>query len=102
MPMAGESSKVHSALWQMHHLLQVRRPERMDHFVRFVMESGCLADYRVGFIIMRRHRVVKGVKIVVTAACNRRYFLPKPRAHYLVTSGMQKYIDGGWAVQDLI
>ncbi len=101
MPAAQRVTRLYTALRQMDYLIQIRRPERMDHFVRFVMESGCLADYRVGFIIVRRHQIVKGVKIIVTAACNKRYILPHPRAHYLVTAGLQKYIDGGWKTQDL-
>ncbi len=81
-------------------LLKKEASHEMDKFLRLVCESGYLAEYRVHFIIVRYHYVVKGVRMVVSDG-DRRFRLPKIKgAYYWVTWGVQKYIDAGWEVEE--
>ena len=99
-PIAERESKLREDLQNLDNLLKKESSHEMDKFVRLVCESGYLARYKVHFIIVRYHYVIKGVRMVVTDG-NRHYPLPKLQgAFYWVTWGMQKYIDAGWEVED--
>ena len=99
-PIAERKFQLQHDLRNLDKLLKKEASHEMDKFIRLACESGYLAKYKVHFIIVRYHYVVKGVRMVVSD-CGKRYRLPGLKgAFYWVTEDVQKYIDAGWEVEE--
>ncbi len=99
-PVAEREYKLREDLRNLDKLLNKEDSHEMDKFIRLICESNYLAKYRVHFIIVRYHYVVKGIRMVVRD-CGKHYRLPSLKgAFYPVIWDVQKYIDAGWEVEE--